>query len=359
MSYNFLFTELGEGKVFDGMASGKFTDFSGQTVEIKAEDLPAIVEKTKLAIASTTTESGEVVGLPIDEDGHNHKGGAGWITDVSMDESGKKIRFVPNWTEIGLELIGKKIRRFFSVSVDLANQVILGGSLTNWPATRTKDGQILLRPIELSTELFEIQEKPMDTTFVKTGFQKIADDITNFIASLKGDDEPPKGEQEMALPTPPVAPELPSPSLTELLKTPEAVKEMGQKAVEMAQEFVKAEMRKKEIVEFAATLVGGSKDSPYGLPVRADEVVALLLSLPSQQSQAVQMLLTKTMKATVNFMESGFSGEFNAHQRLPEAFRPALQTWLSAGNDIKSFFAQNAELGSAEDYNLAEFVKEK
>jgi len=126
-----------------------------------------------------------------------------------------------------------------------------------------------------------------------------------------------------------------------------------------AQEFVKAEMRKKEIVEFASTLVGGSKDSPYGLPVKASDVVALLLSLPPAQAEAVQMLLTSTMKATVNFMESGFSGEFNAHPRLPEAFRPHLQSWLDAGKDIKSFFTANTELGKADDYNLTEFVKEK
>jgi len=231
MSVDFLFAELSGTKPFDGMASGKFTDFSGRSVEIKAEDLPAIVEKTKLAIASTVTEGGEVVGLPIDEDGHNHKGGAGWIVDVEMDAGGKKIRFVPKWTEIGMRLIKENIRRFFSVSVDLANKVVLGGSLTNWPATRNADGQILLRPIELSTELFRLEEKNMDTNFVKTGFQKIAEDIQNFIASLKGDGETRKGEQEMTLPSQPApVAEVPNPTLTELLKTPEAIQELGKMA---------------------------------------------------------------------------------------------------------------------------------
>jgi hypothetical protein len=174
-----------------------------------------------------------------------------------------------------------------------------------------------------------------------------------------------EGEKHMTEPTvvAPVAPvqaapEPANPKLTELLNTPEAVQELGRLAEAKAQDFIRAETRKNQIVEFAATLVGGSKDSPYGLPVKADEVVAVLLSLPPAQAEAVQNLLAKTMKATINFMQSHSDAEFNAHPHLPAAYHASLKMWLKAGKDVKSFFATNVELGAAEDYNLSEFVKE-
>jgi len=451
---DFLFTELGDPKSFDGMAAGKFTDMTGQTVVIKNSDLPAIVEHTMASIESTRTESGEIVGLPIDPEGHNHEGGAGWIVDVSLDESGTKIRFTPKWTEVGLKLIKDNLKRFFSVSLDLVNKVIMGGSLTNWPATRTKEGKILLRPIELSVAMFAIDESlseklasirsafyaqfqsnanmPMtpsqpsmyldkifdsyvicqegDNLFkvpytvadgkykfashdkwskvkityqeitnmetevnveeVKTGFAKLADQIVNLITGHKpeGEEVMPKTEPVITVvPVPAPAPAAPvptdpkqiNPKLFELLQTPEAVQELGRQAEAKAKEMVDAEVNKRRIVEFASTLVGGTKDHPYGLPVRAEEVVALLVSLPPQQAEAVQMMLTKTMKA-INFTEMGISGEYNAHPRLSEEYRPMLKTWLDSGKDLESFFAANPEVGKAEDFNLIEFKsKEK
>ena len=351
MNAAFQFTELGAaGKQFDGMAAGKFTAFSGEDITIDPADLPAIVEKTQLAIASTAAESGEPVGLPIDEDAHNHAGGAGWIIGVELDKGGKKIRFTPNWTEIGLKLIKDNIRRFFSVSVDLANKVILGGSLTNWPATRNKDGLILLRPIELSQSIYA-QETPM------------ADENKTPVVNSEPIQEGEKHMTEPIVVTPEVVetatPEPANPTLTELLKTPEAVKELGKIAESKAKEFMAAEARKRQIVEFASTLVGGSKDAPYGLPVKADEVVAILLSLPPAQAEAVQTLLTATMKASVNFMTNGaYASEFNSHPHLPAVYHGSLRMWMQAGRDVKSFFAANTELGKAEDYNLSEFVKE-
>ena len=368
MQSGFIFAELkgDPSAAFDGLPATDtlgypLTDMRGNKVDIKKDDLPVLLENTLLAIESTRTESGEVVGLPIDLNNHDHQGGAGWIVGVELDAIRNVIRFIPRWTQAGLDLIKNDIRRFFSATFDPINRVIHGGSLTNSPATKNKKGQYLLRPIELSETLF-VEEKEMEETIQKTPLQDIADKFANFIASFKGDDKPeikPEGENKMTDVTPVVeaVAEPANPTLTELLKTPEAVQELGKMAELKAQEFVKAEMRKKEIVEFASTLVGGSADSPYGLPVKASEVVALLLSLPPAQSEAVQMLLTKTMKATVNFMETGLNGDFNAHPRLPEIYKPSLNMWLESGKDIKSFFAQNVELGSEKDYNLSEFNK--
>jgi hypothetical protein len=365
MQSGFVFAELkGDASAaFDGLPATDtlgypLTDMRGNKVEIKKEDLPQLLENTQLAIESTRTESGEVVGLPIDLNNHDHQGGAGWIVGVELDAIRNVIRFIPRWTQAGLDLIKNDIRRFFSATFDPINRVIHGGSLTNSPATKNKKGQYLLRPIELSDTLF-VEEK-MEETINKTLLQDLADKFANFIASFKGGDKPeePKGEKKMTVDTPvtPVT-EFANPTLTELLKTPEAIQKLGEMAEAKAAEVVKAEMRKREIVEFASTLVGGSPDSPYGLPVKASDVVALLFSLPPAQAEAVQQLLTKTMKATVNFMETGLNGDFNVHPRLADEYKPALRMWLEAGKDIKSFFAQNVELGSEKDYNLSEFIK--
>lgn len=364
MQSGFVFAELKYENIsnpFDGLPATDslgypLLDMRGNKVEVKNTDLPILLENTILAIESTRTESGEIVGLPIDLNNHDHQGGAGWIVGVELDAIRNVIRFIPRWTQAGLELIKNDIRRFFSATFDPINKVIHGGSLTNSPATKNRKGQYMLRPIELSENLF-VEEKEMETSFLKNGLQEIAEKFTSLIASLKGEDKtPPEGDKEMTLPAPaPV--ETVNPNIQELLKTPEAVLEMGRQAEEIAANVVKAEMRKKEIVEFASTLVGGTPDFPYGLPVKASEVVALLCSLPPAQAEAVQQLLTKTMKASVSFMETGFSGDFNAHPRLPDAFKPALNMWLEAGKDINSFFVQNAELGKADDYNLSEFHK--
>ena len=166
---NFLFIELQEdslidGKPFDGLVAGTFTDMSGRKVEFTDEDLRELAENTERAIEATRSESGVIVGLPIDAKGHEEGDGAGWIVGVSLENG--IIRFVPKWTKIGLELIDEGIRRFFSAVVDLTRKVIQGGTLTNWPATRdNKTGEVLLRPIELAhleQPVFALQDDSLD-----------------------------------------------------------------------------------------------------------------------------------------------------------------------------------------------------
>jgi len=148
------------GKPFDGVAPGEFEDMYGRDVVIKEADLQKYVDNTKQAIEFLRSESGGVLGLPIDAQNHDKGDAAGWITDVFLAEvdkpDGKKmnvIRFVARWTEVGKELISKGIRKLFSPTLDLKNKVILGGSLTNWPASRDGKQNVLLRPVEMSSVL--------------------------------------------------------------------------------------------------------------------------------------------------------------------------------------------------------------
>lgn len=163
---DFQYTELSSAnpaKKFEGLASGTFIPGNiGKPIVFSADKFPAIVENTKAAIESSRTESGELVGLPIDMKNHDHEGGAGWIVDAELSEDGNKILLTPNWTHDGAELIAENKSRFFSPSVDLAECVIAGGTLCNWPASRDKKQRFALKPIELTDSVFSLQDESLD-----------------------------------------------------------------------------------------------------------------------------------------------------------------------------------------------------
>lgn len=344
---NFLFVELSnqmadEVAVMDGLAAGTFTSNSGREVSFNPKELPEYVANTRRIIASTRTDKGEIVGLPIDMDAHDHKGGAGWIVGAEHDKARDVVRFMVKWTEEGKRLIKGNIRRFFSPSTDITNRAVLGGSLTNWPASRSPSGQIMLRPVELSQQLKSVNMEALIEKLVavelennpelsKQGVHKMGD--TNTV----------------------------NPTLTQLLNTPAAVEELGRQAQARAEELVAADRRKREVVEFASTLVGGTKEKPFGLPVRAEDVVTVLLSLPIPQAKAVEKLLTMALNAAIDFAEHGYSyandGALlqSGKPHLPAALKPYLTQWLQSGQNMSAFFAANPELGAMVDYNLAEF----
>lgn len=160
---NFMLAKLqsGESKPFDGLATGTFVDMYGRKLTIKPEELADYVANTKAVLATAKTESGELIGLPIDMMGHNEGDGAGWITDIELDQDRNVVRFHPVWTEAGKSLISGNVRRYFSPTIITQKKIILGGSLTNWPASRDdKTLEYLLKPIELSSgpseEMFSI-----------------------------------------------------------------------------------------------------------------------------------------------------------------------------------------------------------
>lgn len=366
----FLFVDVSEfsakgTKPIDGLSAGIFTSMWGDKVEFKPEALGQLAENTKAVIESTRTEGGEVVGLPIDMDMHDHRGGAGWIKDVLVDMERKILRFMVEWTEEGADVIRRNVRRFFSPSVDVENSIVLGGSLTNWPATRDeKSGRILLRPIELSKYLKEIDmPKNLDELAAMLEEQNgklatLADTVNTLAGSVA---------QLSQRPTTPSAAPAPegeegvSEPLKQLLNVPEDVEELGMKASEMARQLIKTEKRKAQVVEFASRIAGGTREKPFGLKVKPAEIVALVLSLPEKQGNAVMRVLEQSLDAAIDFAEHGIDGDgFLNKPQLPDAFLKSAREWTKAGKSIDEFFSVNAaELGTPDNYNLAEFRKEK
>jgi len=341
---NFLFVELADGtKSFDGMAAGSFTDMKGRKVTFNPDELQTYIENTRDVLESTRTDSGELVGLPIDFEGHDHKGGAGWITDVALDAARNIVRFGANWTEAGTELIKSNTRRFFSPTIDPQEKVILGGSMTNYPASRDKKGRMMLRPIELSQELQELE--PM----AEINLESLRELGREFVASLfKAAEKPAElSAQENTVMTEQM-------NVAELMQTPEAIAELEKRTSDRVAELLKAEQLKTKVAEFSAKLTGGA----IALSMKADDITAALLSF--SDAEKVMEFLGKVMDAKiVDFQEKGYSGKSEQKQALPAEFKPWLKKWVDAGKTPESFFEVNPEIGLAADYDLAEFAKEK
>ena len=350
MQTDFLFVELStspdELKMIDGLAAGTFTAMSGQEVTFKAEDLESYIANTKAIIETTMTEKGEVVGLPIDKNGHDHHGGAGWIVDLELDAARNVIRFVVKWTKEGIDLIRGNIRRFFSPSTDPSEKVILGGSLTNWPATRDKQGKMLLRPVELSQSMKEID---MEKTLEELQAENAT--LAAQVAALEAAKPAPVDETQDLK------------DLGEWMEgSGDGVEELSRKAQERAELIIRTERRKDKAVEFASRIVGGTKDKPWGLPVKTSRIVKLLLSLPEKQAQEVQELIGLVYKNAIDFAEHGIDGaNYNFKPKLSAELASVAKLWVDSGKPIKEWFAEMGEsvVGKYEDFNVSEFEKAK
>jgi len=352
---DFLFVELAQSDVkgnkpFDGMAWGEFQDMWGSVVEITKAELQEYLTNTLENLEATRTESGELVGLPIDAYGHDHNDSAGWIVGLEMDGSGDKIRFTPKWTKDGVELIGGNVRRFFSPTINRDHKVILGGSLTNWPATRTKKGKILLRPIELSADMQTVNDPEAAYDSLTDKLIGIFEDIKNFMSSgLPGEPSPAPAE-----PNPTEEEDMTEINLETALANPEIASEIERRAALKAAELTAHEKRSQRISELAADMAG------KGLAT-TEEITAFLTMLPTDEAiDAAAKMLNASLAARVDFEETGHGKTKTGAQPVPEWVKPLLKKWLEAGQDMEGFFHENAvELGSMEDYNLLEFQKKE
>jgi hypothetical protein len=342
---NLLFAELGSPlSQFDGMAAGTFTDMRGKKVTLSSASFDDYIANTVEVIESTKDSAGTPVGLPIDLDGHDHKGGAGWIIGVKKDPARDILRFDVNWTDAGKQLIESNTRRFFSATFDPSQKAILGGSLTNWPATRDSLGRILLKPVELSQQLQELDMEEKENIF--SGLLELGRD---FLAELKGRKPEPKQENDDMPETMNVA---------EFMQTPEAIAELETRANARAAELLKAEQLKAKVFDFAKAVTDGTSEKPVGLSLKVDDLAASILELAD--AEKVMELIGKIWDAkVVDFQERGHNGKVETKQAVPAEVKPYLVKFVEAGKTPADFFAANPELGSADDYDLAEFTKEK
>jgi hypothetical protein len=360
----------------------------GREIEFKAGELGQFVANTQAAIDATTAESGEVVGLPIDAMNHDHGNAAGWIVGVSLVDG--IIRVVPKWTEIGQELISKGIQRFFSASVDVANKVILGGTLTNWPATRDKSGRIQLRPIELSQSLREIVQgddsqdtKELDMAKAKEVEQpetvepevKQPEPVVDLAAMREQIKAELLAEFQAQEPDDDAAKRIEDAVKLEAFADVADLSEARNQLVNQMQAALKAEFervqadsgkmlsqmmaqmkRDQHIAEFSQRITGGTEQRPYGLPVGQEEVETFLMSLNDEQRAGAESILSRVHEqGLVQFSAIGHGKKLQGTATFPAEFSAPLTSWLADGNSLKEFFANNPEVGEMGQYNLDEF----
>jgi len=334
---------LTEGREFDGMAEGEFEDMWGRGVWLKGEDWPDYLSNTLLAIEATRTEDGEIVGLPIDAQGHDNGDGAGWIVGISPamsvhPDTGSPIkifRMKPKWTDIGRDVISRGVRKLFSPTVNSTEKVIVGGSLTNWPATRTKKGRTILRPIVLSQSKGAMMENETQT--------------------------PIQEPEAVAVETPAVV----SLSLENLSLDADLAGKVqsfiAQRVTAGVEAGLKAAKSQAEVSDLCARLTGGADDAPFGLPVKQAELESFLLGLDeTNRARAVSILSAIHQHGLVDFGEKGHSRKLQSLTQVPAEIKPILSSWVAAGGEVAEFFKINqAELGAMSDYDLAEFQTKK
>ena len=358
---NVLFIELqsalSDGSAFDALVSGTYTDMMGREIEFKADGLQDFVSNTRLAIEATRTEGGEVVGLPIDARDHDKGDGAGWIIGIEL--SNGIVRVIPKWTDIGRDLISRGVRRFFSATVDMANKVILGGTLTNWPATRDKQGRIQLRPIELEVanslcEIVSIDDSPGALDMAKE-----KEPVIEPVEAVPAIDEAELREQIRAE----LIAEFKDGDTTpvDLSQAREALMAQMKEEVQADVTRMIAGMRRDQhIAEFSQQVVSGTAARPYGLPVGQEEVETVLLSLNDEQRAAVESILSRVHEqGLVQFSEIGHGKTLTGVVEFPLEFSASLTSWLDDGNTRKEFFAINPELGGEAQYNLDDYEEAK
>lgn len=359
--FGFLFVELAEGKEVEVLRVGEFVDMHGKEVTISAEDLDTFVTNFEAGA------SGQDV--PIDVD-HERKEAAGWIKALSR--AGDKLVAVPDWNELGKKLVGEKVYRYLSATIDLASKVIKSVSLVNFPAVKG------LQPVELSEGVYTMKMDGLLERIIaavmaafKGGEEEVieegteeAPDETSGLSKGGGDDLSDDQDQDLEVNRmdPKKEAELREKLREEILA--DMAKEQSTRAElkeeirsEVEAEF-KAELtatyeRRKELVEFAAEVCGGEA----GLSEKPEDVVAFLESVPEDQVELAQRMLKAKV---VEFGERGSTGAGNDKKKLDGPYATQLRAWQQKGQSVAEFFELNEDiLGQADEYDLSEFEKKE
>lgn len=366
-------------KPFDGLAAGVFTSMSGRRVVIKPDDLPEYLANTQRALESTRDSQGNIVGFPIDTDAHNGEGGAGWITNVSMSPDGRAVlQYGPRWTETGRDLIESDTRRFFSSTIDVKNKVIVGGTLTNYPATRLESGEILLKPIELSMDLNNdelINGDENEITFSIRNFSTVKDmlsrlDLKKIINDALKDSLSRNNNDRQSLPKQNKEADMPKWLLAFLGIKP---KPEGEAEPEITEEqfntALEAEIAKRLETQLAAhtrmieadalanLMIGGTAEAPLGLPIGKDKFKSFMASLNAEQfATAVELFKAIHGKEVIDFRERGENGESENLQELPAY----IQTKLDSGElTVADLSSPILGLGDVSKYDVSKWTKKE
>lgn len=387
---DFLFAEAQAGKPIEVLRIGIFTDRNGREVKITEADLEAFVSNFEAG------EAGQDVPLDIN---HEKQAAAGWIKRVWVD--GQKLLAEPEWNSIGQDLIGNKIYRYLSATIDMAKKVIKAVSLVNFPAVKG------LKPVELSEGVYYFADGTPGSVrigqFIAGHIHKIVTQISDdlFLSGFLSTDERKQfsnalgdaleslenglGDAKERLirsmdwfrsPKPDMAEgefientqqeenimseEERAKLKAELRQELEAELAQQQKTrAELREEVrqdVEAELREKftrrqGLIEFANEICGGE----FGLSTPPDDLVELLENIPVDQLEKMKAILKAKV---VEFGERGSSqdGKPKGGAKLPEY---AIRDVKAGDFTVAYLFEKNVLAGKPGDYDLSEFSEEQ
>jgi hypothetical protein len=332
--FSFFVAEFAEGQPVEILRVGEFIDVRGTEVKIEPNDLDTFVKNFGAG------EAGQDV--PVDVL-HQRAEAAGWVVRVWRE--GDKLLGQIDWNALGQQLVGERIYRYLSASIDLAKKVVRSVSLVNFPAIKG------LRPVELSAFTYD------------EGGGRIEDDANTNNLGLDpictNQEDITMGENTQTPPEEINLEELRA-SIRAKIEADMAQKEKtlvemreqvrAEVEVEMAERFE----RRQKLAEFAAELCG---ETSVALSAKSDEVVEFLAGLDDDQVERAKTLLCAKV---VDFGERGSSrpGQSEGKEKLSPAIVRLVRQWLGAGKTLPEFFEVNAELGEMDSYDLAEFSEE-
>ena len=354
-------SDVFEGKWFEGFAIGDFIDTLGRPVEVKKADISFFLDNTRKAIEATRADSsGEIEGLPVDAKDHERGNAAGWLVDVKMSLAGDKLLFKPKWTVIGFELLKAKLMKGFSPTFSLDDMTIMGGTLTNWPATR-EDSIPVLAPIELSeTSIADKVVARLSNLFKQTPENQ--EEISNEGVPMTKKGKPKDEINLDGYDDSQIA------QLTSLLIEKESGKENGDKPASLAQlvetranDLYKTNLalaqKEIKVADFVKDMTEGTKKDPNGIGVKPEDLSELLSGLDDDQLE-LAMKVIKTIKANgvVNFEEQGNDDKVEGKIELPKETQTALDAKTLKVEDLG---LSSLGLGDMDQYNLSKWQKKE
>ena len=340
-----LFAEATEGQPVEVLRVGTFRDRHGKEVTIEDGDLDAYV---------TAFEAGEAgQDVPIDVN-HAKTEAGGWVRRLWRD--GEKLLAEVDWNDLGKRLVGDKVYRYVSASIDLPRKVIRSVSLVNFPAVKG------LKAVELSDGLYRLDVAPglLDRVIgAVTALFESAEAEQEGVQSQDDleDSENDLGEsdmtdQELAELKDQIRAELRSELDTQLQEKDAIRAELREELqTEIEAELAERQAKRQQYAEFAEEVCNGDV---WSLSTPPAKVIEFMEQLPEGCIELAQAIIRDKL---VPRGEVGSARESDRKKKLEPFYANELKDWLAKETgDLAEFFTKVApELGEMSDYDLTEF----
>lgn len=343
------FAEAGDVIPVQIARAGKFTEKHGREVEITDADLDTYVANFEAGTAGQE--------LPIFQ-GHPSPSVRGespataWYKRLYTKVVGgvKTLWADIELSDLGRDLIAKKLYKYFSPSIDLETLVITGGGFVNLPAIKGMAAMELSESVflqEVQTMTFAEKVKQALRELVRREPELLAE-FSQEITETGGEDEM-TDEERKALEA-------------QIRADVEAEFAQQQKQLADLTEGIRAEVRQQveaELAEKAALTADLAEFArevcENGLSTPPDAVTAFLADLSEELRETAKVMLTAKV---VDFSERGHGGGGARVKQLPDAMKIALSQFVEGKAEVKAaverFFAAN-DLDVAE-FDLSEFL---